>query len=783
MDSFKISGHIDEFIKSEGKRILILGSMQTATRDKWTLEALGSEMDSHCFSLSNRVKNNIEQHRNIKSDSIYTSIYALNSRDSDRDTQSQQQSLSSHGVSNNTRDSEGVEQEEIIQHIIPVKSTCEGLGSNPLITLLDAHLVSRILVQSEFLRFGSGRLLEDLFKYLHQVENAKYIFIGDPYSISVGKSADNALDRDTVQTLSQISAELCAKYNESLDTITCTNARDKLRLSLARSIEQQTFNIIPYIYDTDTLSPITQEGIQALISEWFTDNNDSGEFSNKILLYRNRDCLSTNLYIKRCYKKNGESLAVGDLLLLDNSPNLLSKESYRDKSIDEMNTLSSGSYIRVKSVDAVEQKHIEINGHEEPSIQLTFISVTIETERKHFYKVLVLENYLLGSSELSKEENRAFVVLMRQRQKDFEREEGLDFSTSTEYKELIGSSEFEKLKSGEQEAIRNLVIGEQGVKTSQKARSLLAKFRKQYIHRISKLFREQDPYFNSLRAKYGWAITVHKALGQTFEEVILSGFRKEGEGLDCEDYFRWLYTGLTVSHKIHLYKAQTLHPLYKCEIIVKSTTYGAPEKEICRDPYDTPKQYQQLLSDISNPSLCFVIVELSEKLRPHNIVPLACRKYSEYLYKVEYRGPKTTSTKGEVVCIYIGGASKGYGVTSTKVEHADTTQTKEEIEAILSCLWSEHNINYPISQIENHSFRKDIYTLWARKVQDMGLSLELRVSHLYEDVLDIVQDGKLRATLKSWYNSKGFISRLHIYTTDSALGVELQTLIENSYNI
>lgn len=130
MDSFKISGHIDEFIKSEGKRILILGSMQTATRDKWTLEALGSEMDSHCFSLSNRVKNNIEQHRNIKSDSIYTSIYALNSRDSDRDTQSQQQSLSSHGVSNNTRDSEGVEQEEIIQHIIPVKSTCEGLGSN-----------------------------------------------------------------------------------------------------------------------------------------------------------------------------------------------------------------------------------------------------------------------------------------------------------------------------------------------------------------------------------------------------------------------------------------------------------------------------------------------------------------------------------------------------------------------------------------------------------------------------------------------------------------------------
>lgn len=90
MDSCEFSRHINEFIGSEDKRILILGSMQTETRDKWTLEALGCEKDSHCFSLSNCIKNNIEQHRNIKSDSIYTSIYALNSSDSDSDTQSQQ---------------------------------------------------------------------------------------------------------------------------------------------------------------------------------------------------------------------------------------------------------------------------------------------------------------------------------------------------------------------------------------------------------------------------------------------------------------------------------------------------------------------------------------------------------------------------------------------------------------------------------------------------------------------------------------------------------------------
>lgn len=782
MDSCEILRHIKEFIADKDRHILILGSMQTETRDRWTREILQYQKDSRCFSLSNRVRNNIELHRNMKSDSLYASIYSLNRSESDSDTQDQPQTLLAHSAPSNSRGSETEEQDEVMQRIVPIKDVSVDIAPNTSLIILDAHLISRSLVQSEFLRFGSGRLLEDLFKSTRQVKNTRYIFIGDPYSMSIGKTTDNALDKETVQTISQISAEGCNKYEEALDTIACTNARDILRFSLARSIEQQTFNIIPYIYDTETLLPITQEGIQSLMCEWFTGCDNPREFDNKILLYRNQDCLSTNLYIKRYYKKNGENLAIGDLLLLDNSSNLLSEEDPHDKPIDETNILSSGSYIRIKSVDTEEQKHIKIKGYKEP-IRLTFIPVDIETEEKRSYKALILENYLHGASELSKEENSAFVVLMKQRQKQFEQKEQLDFSRSEEYKKLVDSSDFKGLTSEEQEAIRDLVIGEQGVKTSQHARSLLAKCRRQYTHRISRLFRERDPYFNSLRAKYGWAITVHKALGQSFGEVVLSGFRKEGEGLDCEAYFRWLYTGLTVSRKVHLYKAQTLHPLYRCEIIVKSTPYGAPAKEIRRDTYDTPKQYQQLLQGISNPSLCFVIVELSEQLRLQHIMPLVCRKYSEYLYKVEYRGPQTTSAKGEVVSIYVGGVSKGYAVTSIKVEHADTIQVKEEIETILSRLWSKSNRKNSVSQIEEHSFRKDIYGLWAQKLQDVGLSLELRASYLYEDVLDIVQDAELRASLKTWYNSKGFVSRLEIYTTDSVLGRELEMLIRNSYNI
>ena len=53
-----------------------------------------------------------------------------------------------------------------------------------------------------------------------------------------------------------------------------------------------------------------------------------------------------------------------------------------------------------------------------------------------------------------------------------------------------------------------------------------------------------NPYYNALQVKYGYALTCHKAQGGQWDNVFIDkGFLKE-EDIN-EDFFRWLYTAVT----------------------------------------------------------------------------------------------------------------------------------------------------------------------------------------------------------------------------------------------
>ncbi|MGL4347327.1 MAG: hypothetical protein ACRCR9_04510 [Chitinophagaceae bacterium] len=77
----------------------------------------------------------------------------------------------------------------------------KDIDEKALIIFAEAHLVSRSLNQSELLRFGSGRLLEDIIKFIDTESNRKIVFIGDPYSLTFWKDEDSALN---IETLSEI---------------------------------------------------------------------------------------------------------------------------------------------------------------------------------------------------------------------------------------------------------------------------------------------------------------------------------------------------------------------------------------------------------------------------------------------------------------------------------------------------------------------------------------------------------------------------------------------------
>ena len=60
--------------------------------------------------------------------------------------------------------------------------------------------------------------------------------------------------------------------------------------------------------------------------------------------------------------------------------------------------------------------------------------------------------------------------------------------------------------------------------------------------RMEKL--REDPYYNAMQVKYGYAVTCHKAQGGQWRTVFLDQGYTPPEGVN-NDYFRWLYTAFT----------------------------------------------------------------------------------------------------------------------------------------------------------------------------------------------------------------------------------------------
>jgi hypothetical protein len=78
--------------------------------------------------------------------------------------------------------------------------------------------------------------------------------------------------------------------------------------------------------------------------------------------------------------------------------------------------------------------------------------------------------------------------------------------------------------------------------------------------------RENDPFINSIFVNYGWALTVHKALGSSFNETIINSYQGESKGINNAAYYRWLYTAIaTTGNLVSIINPQEIDPLMNCE--------------------------------------------------------------------------------------------------------------------------------------------------------------------------------------------------------------------------
>lgn len=69
---------------------------------------------------------------------------------------------------------------------------------------------------------------------------------------------------------------------------------------------------------------------------------------------------------------------------------------------------------------------------------------------------------------------------------------------------------------------------------------------------------KDDPYYNALIVKYGYAVTCHKAQGGQWESVFIDMGNIQPEALTTVDFYRWLYTATTRAVKHVTYIAPTV---------------------------------------------------------------------------------------------------------------------------------------------------------------------------------------------------------------------------------
>ncbi len=760
-----VEKNIVDFLNQENGGILVLESMNSDDRDSW-LRFITNEAVNHNipqiekWSHSARISKKIQRRSNIETEGIYSVIYG----GSDIEGQ------------NENPDREEQQEEELLE-VIPLKSSKE-IDEKALIVIAEAHLLSRSLSQSELLRFGSGRLLEDAIKFLNPQSERKIVFIGDPYSLTFGKDEDSALNLETLSEL--YNKDKIKHYRKPIDN-KYSDGKEKLRTDLATSIEKSLFNNLHYSYDESTLIDLQddKQRIQNL-HLWFS-KPFSNEPDNAVLFYSKKDCLKTNKWIKKQCLGNGESLGIGDLLIVNNNVSIPD-----DSGFQIPRRIVNGMFLTVLAVKESHQEPIKIRQSQNPVI-LSFTKINVKCLSlvgSPETVIWILDNYFNSEDDLTKEEQIAFRVFVNAKINDEKQKQ--KFEDSQEYKQLLQVNQYIVLSNEEKEAIKTLVKNynlpkeKKGkVETSRSSRSLLSNYYKKYSKKLFFQIKDTDPFVNAVFVKFGWAITVHKAIGSNYNEIIIKGHRKENDGMTNDSYFRWLYSGITTSKIANIISAQIINPFMDC-VFEDSSASGVSitsKQLLIFENYEVEAKYVDKVQSLENKNVIGTICEISKLLEENGYLLESSKKYSEHLTKAFYSISK--SDKNQLILnIDNKGEKDNFAVSNIRIDKlngADEIIVKTCIEDCLNQKQSIISITDDKPELPK-DFREEIYSAWLENCKNENINLKIIQSHNNQDIF-CATSGKESLTLRVWYgtseknHTKGFFSKIEVLekTSESIL--------------
>ncbi|GIV43793.1 MAG: ATP-dependent exodeoxyribonuclease [Bacteroidia bacterium] len=261
----------------------------------------------------------------------------------------------------------------------------------------EASMVSNILSQGEFFRFGSGYLLQDLMTYgriLEDTTTSKIIFIDDPAQLPpIGMTFSPALDPNYLSETYEVSvsqAEMKEVKRQDANNGILSSA-----IKIRQCLTSGYFNDFDLRENgRDIFNPAYQD---------YLETYKAKQGQKIIICYKNKTALDINRAIRR--DKYGD-----DLPIQASDTVIIGANNYH------LGIMSGEFAVVSEASPTVVSREIKFyyKGGIKQEVKLTWRSISLvlrdESNQPKTINGFILENYLYGANYLKSEEQRALYV-------------------------------------------------------------------------------------------------------------------------------------------------------------------------------------------------------------------------------------------------------------------------------------------------------------------------------------------------------------------------------------
>jgi len=555
----------------------------------------------------------------------------------------------------------------------------------------EASMVSDVYSEGEFFRFGSGYLLKDLLRYINIDNNdhdKKIIFIGDSAQLPpIGMNFAPALDAKYLLEKHQLpSSEL-----ELAEVVRQKKDSGVLQnsISIRNALEDKIFNRLDVNIDYSDVQHIEHH---ELMNRYLDSCNHSINGESIIIAHSNASVAEYNQRVREYFFPNQPKMVTGDKVM-----------SLMNIVLDDI-IISNGDFGLVKEVAIEPEIHdVTIRRKIEESKQVVEIGISLVFREvvlgfndakghAHFFKRKVIENLLYSDKpQLSSDEHKALYVDFRIRHSELKPE-------TKEFKDAL----------------------------------------------------KNDPYFNAMKIKFGYAITCHKAQGSEWNHVFVNC--QYSKNLLNTDYFRWLYTAMTRTiKKLYLLDEPHIKPTSGLKDIgsVFDTELNAVTNAPTLAKYSLPEKLPQKLGiEKENIFLMGILGSIYDIVLPEKleIVDINHHPYLEAYFF-------TSSDNRCRINIYYNGKNEIKSITAQ-----ETNEFSSKVVELLNKLQLKKVMAKTSAQNKDeltfaHSFLEEFYNQLDLVVQKHNVQIYSRTSNDWVENYVFTKENEF-AAFSIWYNRK-----------------------------